>query len=1401
MTRKFPSPPALVVRMKRTLLALVTVIALATLGGAHAGAADGPPQASAFTFNKFLTPAPACAGASLNGAPYFKRTECGRGGVTLQNVVQGQSVKAVLTGVGGADLGTVNATFSSGKLWNYPIAPEADWPAGPVTVKITADGTPATGEGTFHVNELGVELEPEPGVYAPGTTIPLNGKAFTQTSSPTGTRQAAPGAQFRLRSVDSAGTVTSEWGPFVADSSGNVTTAFVPPDATADLDPGSATGWREVIRLELVDASYDEGPSGQAWGAPDGTSAGLAAVSATPDDLVLENSFVSSKGWVVPGETYPFTVRVKNYRTVPVDGGTVTITVPDGTTLLSSASWTVGNVPAATGSGSTLTPGEQTKVFEARADTLEQDPQIVWKDLSATATLSAGGITQRSHGPKVIPPRGGYDTARYGDRPFPVVPVDYFERKHATTSSSGKLATKINDPAYKGSTFNLYQEMSFRQLFPHGTVPSDGVAAANWAYGPGFDFTKNSDNVDPDTCRGVTNAELPNDAYQSLQPERIEDGWYQLPGSTDYYGDDGKGSALIGSATAVGALQDIDSACGPTGKLVYDSAQIADPEIDYNDYDTDKDGVVDFFMVVFAGLGGNGDSQVNGGYDNVWPHSSDLQGGYVDPDTGEKGYVSDDQLTDLEGRKLFWTDASRSAKTTTDTGIPVYVRVGPYNVNPESAIEKASVISHEYGHSLGLPDYYSTGSRKTYGTWTLMAEDHSHNIDIVGKKELGWVVPRVLEAGKSVNAAGWKDTKVNTHRIDWKQPDGTAYTLQGADVNNGEGYVAPLPARQIIDPAAVPSGDHLWWSASGNDFGCPPSGGHNLDIALPALGDVAAGTKVTMTFKSSWDIEWDYDYGFVLSTTDNGKSYTAYPSAKGYTTEKTTNPNANGCQGQYGNGLTGTSGSYKNGTQTVDRAAGNYPGAPFVDDEYDLSALAGKAATVRLSYATDPGLARPGWFIDDLVIKAGDRVLYESDFETANDTALYPGGCREGLSTAQECTDGWTYVSAADGSPAEHAYLLEMRDRSGFDFNGRGEDDRDPPGITFEPGVLLAYTDENHGYGNVGTDDPPAQSPLDSQPQPGNRAPNLNDAAFTAADGDAHFDDNAADPHVDNYTDASRADSRWTFDYGCLAFDVTRMAGTDAVADQFNLDGDVAFTTGTGCGAFNYGNGATGAGVAPAPPAQAPAQESKPKPPAGDVRQAAPPAQVADGCVAPGRAGRARYAFGRTAVAFSGTSRVDVFQASTGTRVLGLRRVARLTAHEGRVTWRPGYMPAGIYMARLRTADGSRRFVYEARGGRLVARRDYEAIGCRVLNRARLVSPAFGGSPSRSLQLSVHAVPGARSVAELRRGSKLVKRVRGGSRLRMTVPARGLSKGLYTVRVQSTAGGRTERATLGARRL
>ncbi len=1200
----------------RPVLALIAAVTVVLLGGGLLTTASGAPGgvvASGYDIHRAAgSPADCNAGFSN---PYFAKGDCGFGRVVLAGVPDTAAVVAEFS-QGGTSLGTSDATFAAANNdWTFDIVPEPTWPSGPITISMTVDGTPATGTGTVFVNKLGATLEPAPDAdgYRPGDPIPVDGEIFEQRGDPSGaTQETGVPAAFSLRTIDASGDVRGPFGPFTAAADGAISETL-PAAATTGINPGQTTNYRESVRIDVVNATYTQAaptvpPGGEGEWVADNEPAGSVSVSVTPTDLVLENSFVSAVGWVKPGVTYPFTIRLKNFSAVAKTNTEVTVTAPDSTTLSDPAgpdtsvtnnvlTWTVGTVDPATATGPTV----KSLVVGATADTFAQDPQIIWKDLSTAAAVTynpapAGPIETESHGPKVIPPEGGYETSRYGDRPFPVVPVDYNDRPHDPASSAAKLATTINDPSEPGSTFNLYQEISYGQLFPNGTVPSDGIASADWEYAPGFAFTENA-TTDPNSCHGFTNANFPGDAYQTLQPERISDGWYQLPGSTDYYGDDSNGSALIGAVAGVGALQDIDSACGPTGKAVYDAAQIADPEIDYSDYDTDKDGVVDFFMMIFAGVGGHGESQTSvPPYDNIWPHSSDLTGAYTDPATGLTGYVSDDQLRNLEGAPLWYTDATRTQMTTTPgpDELKVWVRVGPYNVNPENSIDKASVISHEYGHSLGLPDYYSTGTRATYGSWTLMATDHSQNMDIVGKKELGWVVPRVLQQPGSLTADDWRDTKLNTHRIDWQEADGDSYTLDGAanNVNNGQGYVAPLPSRQILDPSIVPSGDHVWWSRSGNDFGCTPEAGHNLDIALPGLASVPAGTPVTLTFKSRWDIEWDFDYGFVLATTDNGQTYTSYPSENGYTTAGTQNPQQIACQSRFGNGLTGSSGSYEAGTQEIDRIAGNYPEAPFVDDSYDLSDLAGTAATLRLSYSTDAGLARPGWFIDDLKVTAGSQVLYESDFETANDPAVFNGGCREALQTAQKCTDGWLYASASQGSPAEHAYLMEMRDRSGFDAFGRGESDRGDP--TFAPGMLLTYTDENHGYGNFGTDDPPAQSPLDSQPQPGEEAPALDDAAYTAAANDTSFSDSGTG-HVDNYADPSRADGLWRFDFGCLGFDVTGMSGDDIGPEDidpadpatYNLMGDVNFNIGGGCGAFNYGYGLIGGTGKPTAVAQA----------------------------------------------------------------------------------------------------------------------------------------------------------------------------------------------------------------------
>jgi M6 family metalloprotease-like protein len=1031
----------------------------------------------------------------------------------------------------------------------------------------------------------------------PGEDLAVTGSVAKVTQEELGLPGAGVPATFTLQLVDARGTVLADQAvEAAADGSFE---AVVP---AALLDRVDASTGSVDLAVRAVDASYAGFEAADA-------GATAVRVSSKAKGLVLHNSFVSSVGWVKPGERYPSTLTVTNPTKGTLAGGTVTVQAPKGTAFVKSSgpgshrtsarsiSWQVPSIKKG---------GTARLVVLSKAASTKQLPTIVWRDLSTRATLEAAGrtSTSTSHGPKVIPPAERFETARYGDRPFPVVPVQYVGRDYTADHTGEQLEEVINSKKLKGSTFNLFQEMSLGQLFPNGTVPSAGIATADFDYEPGFPLYQ-TDPSTLNTCTGVTFADLGDAALGTpLYPERITNGVYNLPGTTQYYGADANGSAVIGALAGVAALQQIDSGCGPTGKLVADAVVLADPEIDYSDFDTDKDGVVDFFMAVFAGCGGNGASQLGAcsdapsdllPYDNIWPHSSSLESYFTDPETGLSGITTDDQLKDLEGRPLYWVDDSYRKMTTRKTPRKVFVRVGPYNVNPETAIDAASVISHEYGHSLGLPDYYSLGGRETYGDWNLMATDKSQNMDGYGRQELGWVVPKVLKPGKRKTVKNWKDSKQNTGVIEWRTPGGKKYTLKnGRDgiVRNSEMYVAKLPGRTLIDSAVFGTGDGAskktaWFSGSGNDFGCATDGGaRNLDISLPGAKKLPAGTTISASFKSWWDIEWDYDYGFLLTSTD-GRTFTSHASENGYTTSNLDplagNPNQNGCQAAYDNGLTGTSGSYDAGTEALDRKTGDTPAPIFLTDSFDVSDLVGgKSPILRFSYSTDPGLARPGWFIDDLQVTATlpdgkTRTLFKSDFEKSGspkDPQVFNGACKPDSPGA--CTLAWQYVKAGAEAEFDHAYYLEMRDRSGFDLDGKGQIDRDP--ITFEPGLSLTYTDEAHGYGNAGTDNPPAQHVLDSVPEPGNDTPNLADAAFKAGGGRSTFSDFGSG-WIDNYSDPSRqakdaeATTDWLFDYRCLSFKVLSMKGDSEGPSRSDgdLTGTVAFRLGTGCGRYDYG--------------------------------------------------------------------------------------------------------------------------------------------------------------------------------------------------------------------------------------
>ena len=539
--------------------------------------------------------------------------------------------------------------------------------------------------------------------------------------------------------------------------------------------------------------------------------------------------------------------------------------------------------------------------MEAKAAGLAADPEIVWKDLSTTATLTYTGqpaqIRSTTHGPKVIPPEGGFDTARYGDKPFPIVPVEYvdLERQSNATwdNDSEKLDRVVNDPAFEGSTLNLYQEMSYGQLFPHGTVPSAGHRLGDL-----LRLRAGLQLHDPEPDGPVRRRRVPRRDARRRRPassarRRTTPASGRLvPAARDdrvlrrrlagLHVDDARHRRRLRPARQGRLRRRADRRSGDQlrrlrlrqgrrRRLLHARLR----RLRRKRRLAGRAGVLPVLRrptLVRQHLA-----------PLVLARAAVHRRGHRPPRLHQRRPAHEPRRGPavLDGRATTCstTDCAANGGTGRDD-LPVFVRVGPYNVNPETVFQAASVISHEYGHHLGLPDFYNNDG-VVYADMNLMASDYSQHMTVFGKQELGWVVPDFLQPGDSVNVDNWKEIKADTGEIHWQRPDGTPYTLSAANgdqnIHNGQAYGLKLGGRILLDPGQVPPGESVWWSGRGNDFGCSPTGGHNLDLFLPELATVPAGTPVTVEFQSSWDIEWDWDYGFVLTGT-NDRDFISQPS-------------------------------------------------------------------------------------------------------------------------------------------------------------------------------------------------------------------------------------------------------------------------------------------------------------------------------------------------------------------------------------------------------------------------------------------------------------------------------------------------------------------------------------------
>ncbi|HEY0607481.1 MAG TPA: hypothetical protein VGD58_31475 [Herpetosiphonaceae bacterium] len=132
-----------------------------------------------------------------------------------------------------------------------------------------------------------------------------------------------------------------------------------------------------------------------------------------------------------------------------------------------------------------------------------------------------------------------------------------------------------------------------------------------------------------------------------------------------------------------------------------------------------------------------------------------------------------------------------------------------------------------------------------------------------------------------------------------------------------------------------PEGSAMWWSNRGD------SGNSTLTRTL----DLRNVSSATLQFRLWYDIEADYDYGFVAVSTNGGETYTTLQGR--YTT--TDDPQG----ANWGNGYTGVS------TDEGDLAE-------WVDEQIDLTPYAGQEVLLRFSLVTDDAFNRPGMVIDNI---------------------------------------------------------------------------------------------------------------------------------------------------------------------------------------------------------------------------------------------------------------------------------------------------------------------------------------------------------------------------------------------------------------------------------------------------
>ncbi len=275
----------------------------------------------------------------------------------------------------------------------------------------------------------------------------------------------------------------------------------------------------------------------------------------------------------------------------------------------------------------------------------------------------------------------------------------------------------------------------------------------------------------------------------------------------------------------------------------------------------------------------------------------------------------------------------------------------------------SSVSPPHYGAAYLFLRYFYEQYGKTLDLKQLIRDDAGERLNLFAK-QAATIRPDIKDFGQLFG--DWAVANL----LDDKQIDGGRYAysrlpfdVTPTAVPSGglHGKVAQF-GTQYIDLPAAGAAQTVQWDGNqttklfpGDTQGAAwwSNRGDSADSVLTRTVDLRQVSAATLKFRLWYDIEKDYDYGYVSASTDGQH----WQTLRGTHTTDTDPQGAN-----YGNGYTSKSG-VQEGVKSDETLV-----PQWLNEQIDLSSYAGKVITLRFSLITDDAYNGAGMVIDNLEI-------------------------------------------------------------------------------------------------------------------------------------------------------------------------------------------------------------------------------------------------------------------------------------------------------------------------------------------------------------------------------------------------------------------------------------------------